>query len=417
MARPLVLFSPLPPAKSGIADYTQELLPALSAIRPVFVVCERVPDTPPAGGWQVLSLDDYERDSRLAMLPHVYQIGNNADHVFAYRAFKRRPGVLVQHDFNLHYLVEDATLAAGDLQGYRDVLCEEYGEAGGTLADMRQIGLFSEAQKLALPLNTHLLHRATGLIVHSQWVHDRLPADVHERTLVVPHHFAPQATQFDALRPAQAREQLGLSPDTFVVLSLGYITPPKQIQATLAALAMLRRRGARFVFVIGGQRNPGFDIDEHVARHGLQDCVQVTGYLDEQQFFQHIVAADALVNLRYPTVGESSGTLTRALALGLPAIVYNFGPFAEMPDDTVLKVPLELGEPAALAATLESLMLNPQWCSRLGQAARRHMRASCSVEQSAAMYSQFVDSLSERAIDRAGAEGRGGPQSPQLAAA
>jgi len=411
------MFSPLPPAKSGIADYTHELLPALSAIRPVFVVCERVPASPPIGNCTLLSLDEYERDSTLAALPHIYQMGNNADHVFAYRAFKRRPGVLVQHDFNLHYLVEDATLAAGDTQGYRDVLCAEYGAAGGTLADMRQIGLFSESQKLALPLNTHLLHRATGLIVHSQWVHDRLPVEVHGRTLVVPHHFAPQATQFDGLTRTRARELLGLPQDGFIVLSLGYITPPKQIQATLAALAMLRGRGARFTFVIGGQRNPGFDIDEHIRRHGLEGCVRVTGYLAETSFFQHIVAADALVNLRYPTVGESSGTLARAMALGLPAIVHNFGPFAEWPNDIVLKVPLELGEPTALAAALESLMLDPRRCARLGQAAKRHMRACCSVERSAVMYSMFIDGLGRKPSNRHGPDGHVGPHSPQVAIA
>ena len=102
-------------------------------------------------------------DASLAQCPHIYQIGNNADHVFAYRAFKRRPGILVQHDFNLHYLVEDATLAVGDGSGYREVLYEEYGDAGAALADLRQAGLFSEAQKLALPLNTHLLRRATAV--------------------------------------------------------------------------------------------------------------------------------------------------------------------------------------------------------------------------------------------------------------
>jgi glycosyltransferase involved in cell wall biosynthesis len=130
-----------------------------------------------------------------------------------------------------------------------------------------------------------------------------------------------------------------------------------------------------------------------VRRHGLHDRVRITGYLDEAQFFTHIAAADVLVNLRYPSVGESSGTLSRALAMGLPAIVHNFGPLAEFPDDAVLKVPLELGRPVALAAALEGLMLDPAWRTRLGQAASRHMRSRCSVEQSALRYSRFIDSL------------------------
>lgn len=393
MARPVVVFSPLPPAKSGIADYMLELLPALAALRPVIVVSERPSPVPAAAGWRAITVDDYQRDPSLAACPHLYQIGNNADHVFAYRAFRRHPGILVQHDFNLHYLVEDATLAAGDQPGYREVMREEYGEAGATLADLRQAGLFSEAQKLALPLNTHLLRQAHGLIVHNQWVHDQVPPDVRERTIVVPHHFAPQALHYDGLSPASARASLGLPADEFIVLSLGYITPPKQIQATLAALAVLRRRGARLTYVIGGARNPGFDVDAHVQRLGLADCVRITGYLDEPGFFSCIRAADVLVNLRYPNVGESSGTLARALAMGLPAVVYNFGPLSELPDDTVVKVPLELGQPSALAAALEGLMLNPGWRHQVGQRAQRHMRTHCSVEQSAARYDAFIDQL------------------------
>lgn len=402
MARPVVMFSPLPPAKSGIADYMLELLPALAESREIVVVCERVTEaatqaaSASGGRWRAITEAEYADDRTLAACPHVYQIGNNGDHVFVYRAFRQRPGILVQHDFNLHYLVEDATLVAGNKDAYRDVLAEEYGPSGAALADLRHVGLFSEAQKISLPLNTHLVHQARGVIVHSRWVYERLPAGAHARTTVLPHHFAPQALDYDELGQDEAREGLGLPADTFVVLSLGYITPPKQIQCTLAALAMLRRRGARFHFVIGGERNAGFDIDAHIRRHGLEDCVTVTGFLDEDTFFRHIVAADALVNLRYPSVGESSGTLARAMALGLPAIIHNFGPFAEAPDDTVVKVPLELGEPHALAQALEHLMLNPAARARIGQAARRFMREQCSVAHSAAQYHDLIDHLYAR---------------------
>jgi glycosyltransferase involved in cell wall biosynthesis len=119
--------------------------------------------------------------------------------------------------------------------------------------------------------------------------------------------------------------------------------------------------------------------------------VRVTGYLDEPTFFAYIAASDALCNLRYPTVGESSGTLARALAMGLPAIVNNFGPFSEFPDDVVLKVPLELGQPTALAAALDSLMNNPGLRADLGKRAHTYMRKHCGVEQSALHYSAFAD--------------------------
>ncbi|HSI50722.1 MAG TPA: glycosyltransferase [Ideonella sp.] len=396
----LVMFSPLPPRKSGIAAYTAELLPSLCLKRRVVLVNEEglTPEVqaelPYCGdALRVISPAEYEADTSLAAHPHVYQIGNNRDHVFAYEAFKKRPGVLVQHDFNLHYLVEDATLARGDAVGYRDVLREEYGEPGAMLADLRRIGVFSEAQKQTLPVNRHLLHLATGVIVHNHWVYDRLPTDVKARTLVIPHHFSPLVIEVEGLEQAQARAQLKLPTQGFMVLSLGFITPPKQIQATLAALAALRDQGLNFFFVIAGERNAGFDIDAIIRQHRLEDRVIVTGYVPESAFFQYIVAADSLVNLRHPTVGESSGTLARALALGLPAVVHNFGPASEFPDDVVLKVPLELGEPRQLAATLETLMHSTELRTARGRRAEQYMRHHCSVQHSAAAYLHFIDQL------------------------
>lgn len=398
MSTPLVMFSPLPPRKSGIAAYTAELLPALCERRPVVVVCQEgarpevLAALPPTGsGLTVLSVAEYEARPELRALPHVHQIGNNRDHVFVYEAFRRRPGLLVQHDFNLHYLVEDVTLARGDAEGYRRVLHEEYGEAGSTLALLRRAGLFSEAQKLSLPLNRHLLAQARGAIVHNHWIHHRMPPEQQAITCVVPHHYSPLVNRVQGLDAAEARRRRQLPEQGFLFLSLGFITPPKQIQATLAALAQLRDRGASFHFVIAGERNPGFDIDAHIRQHALEDRVTVTGYVAEDDFFEYIVAADALVNLRYPTVGESSGTLARALALGLPAVVHNFGPSSEFPDDVVLKVPLELGAPVQLAATLDSLMEQPALRRQLGQRAAAYMQAHCGVAHSAQAYLDWLD--------------------------
>ncbi|MCA6215281.1 glycosyltransferase [Ideonella sp. B7] len=393
----LVMFSPLPPRRSGIAAYTAELLPALCAQGPVTVVNEeglspevaaQLPDCGDA--LQVLSLAEYQVEPGLRALPHIYQIGNNADHVFAYQAFRARPGLLVQHDFNLHYLVEDATLARGDAEGYRAVLQEEYGDPGTTLAMLRRAGVFSEAQKLSLPLNRHLLRQAQGVIVHNHWIHDRLPVELREATCVVPHHHSPAVDEVSGLSQAEARQRRGLPAEPFLFLSLGFITPPKQIQATLWALGLLRQRGRQFRFVIVGERNAGFDIDAHIRRHGLEDWVTVTGYAPEADFFEYIVAADALVNLRYPTVGESSGTLARALALGLPAVVHNFGPSSEYPDDVVLKVPLELGAPAHLAATLDSLLTHAPLRDALGRRAAAYIRSHCTVQHSAEAYRAWL---------------------------
>lgn len=381
-----VMFSPLPPSKSGIADYTAELIPALAKVMNLTVVTATEFNDADNFAAQFVTAAEYAEASDLHGLPTFYQIGNNKDHVFVYEAFRRNPGILVQHDFNLHFLVEDATLGRGDPAGYSQVLESEYGGAGRKLAELRQFGVYADGQKMLLPLNTHLLHEAKGIIVHSQWVRDRLPKSVSSPVTVLAHHYAPQADGYRNADRKAMREKLGLDADRPVVLSLGYITPPKQIQSTLRALKQVRERGHDFTFVIGGARNPGLDIDKHIADLDLGDCVVVTGFLEEENFFEYIVAADMLVNLRYPSVGESSGTLARALALGLPAIIYDFGPFAEMPDDCVIKVPLELGQPTQLAAAIVNLLEDQDQHGRLSHAAMRHMTSKCSVGQSAQAY-------------------------------
>jgi glycosyltransferase involved in cell wall biosynthesis len=389
----IVMFSPLPPCKSGIGAYTAELLPTLTRMVGVTLVCQESPDEQEVNELQqacheleVIPWPLFEPTAEQRALPHYFQIGNNKDHVFVYDAFRQRPEFLVQHDFNLHYLVEDATLARGNVNGYKAVLREEYGDSGATLADLRGIGVFSESQKHTLPLNRHLVAMAQGVIVHNRWVYDRLPSAVKPRTVNVPHHYSPLADQFRTLSAPDARTMLNLPHDVPLVLSLGFVTPPKQIHSTLSALAILKREGKRFRFVIAGERNPSFDIDDHIARHDLADEVIVTGYVSETDFFRYIRAADLLVNLRYPTVGESSGTLARALALGLPSIVYDFGPFSEFPDHVVHKVPLEKGEPVQLANAIRRILAYEGHARSMSFAAIDHMAKHCTVERSCEEY-------------------------------
>src|SRR5688500_829870 len=74
----------------------------------------------------------------------------------------------------------------------------------------------------------------------------------------------------------------------------------------------------------------------------------MTGYVADDDFPRYYAAADRFVNLRYPTAGETSGTLIRALDAGKPVAVSDYAQFAELPDDVAFKVPLGAGEVEAL---------------------------------------------------------------------
>src|SRR5205085_12443713 len=97
----VAFFSPLPPAKSGIADYSAALLEHFQGLVEVetFAVKPAVFDP-----------------SRYDVC--VYQLGNNPYHDFVYEASLKHPGVVVMHEANLHHLIADLTILRNDWDAY-----------------------------------------------------------------------------------------------------------------------------------------------------------------------------------------------------------------------------------------------------------------------------------------------------------
>ena len=91
--------------------------------------------------------------------------------------------------------------------------------------------------------------------------------------------------------------------------------------------------------------------------------------MSEQRLTSLMAACDVLVNLRSPTMGETSGSVIRALSLGKAVIVSDIGWFSELPDAAVLKVPVDEFEVATIAAALELAATHGR---ELGQAARAY---------------------------------------------
>ncbi len=97
----VAFFSPLPPVKSGIADYSAAVLEPLRHFAEIETFTEKPAHFDPA-----------EYDIAL------YQLGNNPHHTFAYEMAMRYPGVVVMHEANLHHLIADLTIRRGDWDAY-----------------------------------------------------------------------------------------------------------------------------------------------------------------------------------------------------------------------------------------------------------------------------------------------------------
>ena len=92
----------MPPARSGIADYSEALVAELNKLVTVEV------------------FDRAAKPFRAADFDAIlYHLGNNPHHDFVYETALRHPGVAVMHESNLHHLIAHLTIVRGDWDAYR----------------------------------------------------------------------------------------------------------------------------------------------------------------------------------------------------------------------------------------------------------------------------------------------------------
>jgi glycosyltransferase involved in cell wall biosynthesis len=150
----------------------------------------------------------------------------------------------------------------------------------------------------------------------------------------------------------------------------GFLNMNKRIPQLLEAFASLRRHRPGARLLLAGSSGERFDLGRHLERLGLVDGVERLDYVPEDRMWSLMAACDVLVNLRYPTMGETSGSVIRALSLGKALVVSDVGWFAELPDHVALKVPVDGLEVPMLEA---ALAFAAEHREQLGVAARNHV--------------------------------------------
>lgn len=387
----LAYCSPLPPQRSGIADYSAELLPHLAehceieliveeGFRPEGELAERFP----VHGHRALPglLEKGRFDAVL------YQLGNNRDyHASQYRALLEHPGIVVLHEFVLHHMVRELTLFSGDPQGYVREMAYAYGRTGEAMA-RRCLETGVPLDPWSYPLFERVVDASLGIIVHNRFTRDRVLASRPlARIATIPSHLS--LGNVADVSVEEARAALGVEPGTFAVATFGFLTASKRPEVLLRAFARLRREVPNARLLIVGEVSPHYDF-ARVFTPDLQEGVTITGRLDLERFLLYMRAVDVAVNLRHPTAGETSGTVIRLLGMGKPLIVNNTGAFAEIPDDCCAKVDLDETEEELLFSYLRTFAADEALRRRMGENARRHVETHHSLAGSAQGYADFL---------------------------
>jgi SAM-dependent methyltransferase len=236
-----------------------------------------------------------------------------------------------------------------------------------------------------------ILDRSRGVIVHSHFVERSIrEAGFHGPVAVIPH-----GAWIPDVDSMGFRQRLGLDPATPLIGVFGFLKPYKRIAESLRAFKRLLRVQPNARMILVGEPHPEFPLASMIDSLGLGSSVRILGFTPIDEFVGYIGACDIILNLRYPTVGESSGTLLRSLGLGKAVIVSDIGSFSEYPDEICLKVSVDSREEDTLFEYLNLLVSRPDLRKALGDQAREWVGQECNWYSVAERYVSFLHSVVE----------------------
>ena len=402
LARPkLAYISPLPPERSGIADYSAELLPELARHYDIDVILpqDSVSDPWVMANCTVRDVAWFREHSRRYQRV-LYHFGNSHYHQHMFELLDEVPGVVVLHDFFLSGIashMELTGLAPGQWVG-------SLYESHGYPAVRERFQAPDIADVIwRYPANLGVLRSALGMIVHSEnsrrLAREWYSGSASDSWALVPLLRAPEA----GLSRAEARVALGLRDDSFVVCSFGLLGPTKLNQRLLDAwLASQLAESTRCVLVFVGENQQGqygAQLVETIRGAGADQRIRITGWADMATFRQYLAAADVGVQLRTLSRGETSATVLDCMNYGLATIVNANGSMADLPDDGVIKLP-DAFHDADLIEALEGLYHDESKRSLLGARAREIIRTSHAPRRCADQYAQAIEAVYQTVVSQ-----------------
>jgi glycosyltransferase involved in cell wall biosynthesis len=351
-------FSPLPPARTGVADYAAALLGALGEL------CD-------------VRVDDPGADICL------YHLGNNPLHSEIYRQALARPGVVVLHDAVLHHFF----LGTLDRRSYVEEFVYNYGEPERA----RAVELWEARGRSAQDpryfdraLVRRIAEASRAIVVHNpaaaRIVREHAPG---ARVVEIPHLFAPP----DRSLTVAAQKAAG----TFLFGVFGHLRESKRLAAILRAFSRVREAGPGAELLVAGDF-VSIDLEAALAPELTAPGILRAPYLPEPEFWKLAATVDAGISLRNPSAGETSGISIRLMGMGKPVLVSAGEEVARFPEDAVIRIDRGLAEQPMLVEYMSWLVEHPVKAREIGARAAAHIAAHHSPALAARLYFELLSS-------------------------
>jgi glycosyltransferase involved in cell wall biosynthesis len=384
----MALVTPWPPQQTGIADYSYDLATALSGTGIELVVYTTEKEPKPLGDTKIISIDESKSIDELNTYDRViYQLGNNTDyHLWMIPLLKNYPGVVHIHDLVMHHIAAWLTWVQGDEEGYVQLLEKWYGLKGlshGIKSLDTGNYLWDGVNIMEFPLYEEYAQYAQTIIVHSAFALNHIRHNLPD----IPSFQAPQIYNTHAI--SEPRKELRK------ITILGGVDPQKRLDWVLEALSSRYHNHSLkspLELHIVGSVDDRCEYLKALAQEisGPTLTIKFHGRVPESAFLDIFAQSDLCIALRYPTMGETSAIVMRALQLGIPTIVNDIGWYAELPGDIVEKLPVQ-DCAGLLGKQLNHLLNNKGSFEKWAESCHHYARTEFSLGEYGAYYKDLCE--------------------------
>ncbi len=406
LRRRVAMVTPLPPERTGIADYATEVLLPLSRYFDIDLFTT-------ANLEETGDIRYCFRISHWSLLPSlagrydavVYQFGNSPFHMHMLDLLDEIPGVVVLHDIYLSSLLAYMDEYVGNSGVFAAELLRSHGR--GAVDLLARDGV--QAARARYPASLRVLQSASAVLVHSahsaEIIKNFFPIAHRSKILQAPMPLRVSVALNSTDRKKEIRERLGIANNECVVVSFGFLADTKLNHVVLDALSQLdpvHRKQLRMVFV--GQNDGGRygeNLTVRIAELADDLQIQVTGFADEQLYRDYLLAGDIAIQLRAGSRGETSKAVYDCLAYGLPTIINDYGSFCEIPSQCVRKLPPE-PDGTQLAQALIELITSLEIRQELCVASLDYIKRFHSPDITSQAYVQAIEEAVNQRVWRSG---------------
>lgn len=385
----IAILTPWPEQETGIANFEYKMVPYLQKYYDIDIYSEAVKQKcKKYDGITFFSVKEFPANN--AEYKHVlYQIGNNADfHKKIFEKMAEYGGVAEIHDYILTPFFFHAYFLKGNTEPFKNAMEIGYGEKGKA-EYLRTEQTSMQPDMYEYPMSHSMAQYAQKVIFHNHWSVEQLQT---RNATVIPH---PCFDKEEFLNRnihdviVQIKQKYDIHSE-IIIGCFGWVNENKRPQVVVKAVAELIRMGYKIKLFFWGKAadNTIMNLAKSLQ---IQNEVVVSGYLAKEEYEAAMEMTNIVINLRYPSMGESSGTLCEAFKYGKAVIVSELNQYTEFPDDVCWKVPICAQEQEVLQEYLKCLIDREDVRAALGENARNYADVVLNPEKIARQYYKFLE--------------------------